>query len=679
MKQAAVTLTRGLEKVEQVMGKTFSEEQRKIITHYGKPLNVIACAGAGKTTVSIAHMLMLELVQGIKPYNILSVTFSKKASVEISDRYLASRDKIGNVRQKPTFKTFHALFLMLLKELPEYKSYSVANANEFKYELFKHVKTDGLRDKGDVFDSYMNIRSALINKGLSPDGIKGVEELTSFKDSGVDYLNYVLVIKEYNRLKVDKEAFDFDDMQVFLLEELKNGSPELVSRFHSAYSHVILDEYQDISPIQNDIINLLLSPKQVKGLMAIGDDDQAIYGFRGSDPKYIINFIYNYPNAKRYFLSTNYRCMTDILDEVKPSISHNFNRVDKPLTAFNAGGKVSYLDTSTIRGSDKFRDLLMDDLTSGKEISNIAVLVRFNSQRILLADTLAENGIPVDIGDVKFLLSNSSIYKALMDVVQMVKEENGYLFNRHYFKFGKHINKDSVRKYAEHKETNWYMDVMNGAFDFPTDVLDLFRGIKHAETAYTMLLNAWKLLRPNFKQMADKGYINLDNTVEVVFHMLNLCKDTDGNHTIDFETLQRAEEHKRVHLIKFINDPETFKINTMHSVKGLEYRKVYLYGLSERMVNNEKWSEALQAEDRLKESAETMSTLDEKDVEDVLASIFDYSVSVEEERRVFYVACTRAEEELILCYEGKRPLALLEEMKGFNESKQVKEPISIEE
>ncbi len=540
--------------------------------------------------------------------------------------------------------------------------------------MFKHVKTDGLRDKGDVFDSYMNIRSALINKGLSPDGIKGVEELTSFKDSGVDYLNYVLVIKEYNRLKVDKEAFDFDDMQVFLLEELKNGSPELVSRFHSAYSHVILDEYQDISPIQNDIINLLLSPKQVKGLMAIGDDDQAIYGFRGSDPKYIINFIYNYPNAKRYFLSTNYRCMTDILDEVKPSISHNFNRVDKPLTAFKDGGKISYLDTSTISGSDKFRDLLMDDLTSGKEISNIAVLVRFNSQRILLADTLAENGIPVDIGDVKFLLSNSSIYKALMDVVQMVKEENGYLFNRHYFKFGKHINKDSVRKYAEHKETNWYMDVMNGAFDFPTDVLDLFRGIKHAETAYTMLLNAWKLLRPNFKQMADKGYINLDNTVEVVFHMLNLCKDTDGNHTIDFETLQRAEEHKRVHLIKFINDPETFKINTMHSVKGLEYRKVYLYGLSERMVNNEKWSEA-----RLKESAETMSTLDEKDVEDVLASIFDYSVSVEEERRVFYVACTRAEEELILCYEGKRPLALLEEMKGFNESKQVKEPISIEE
>lgn len=672
MKQVAVTLTKGLGKIEQVMGKTFSEEQRKIITHYGKPLNVIACAGAGKTTVSIAHMLMLELVHGIKPYNILSVTFSKKASVEISDRYLASRNRISTIRQKPTFKTFHALFLMMLKELPKYKKYSVVNANEFKYELFKHVKSDGLRDKSDIFDSYMNIRGALINKGLSTDGIKGVEELSTFKDSGIDYLNYVLVIKEYNRLKEEKQAFDFDDMQVLFLEELKNGSPEIVKRFHDAYSHIILDEYQDISPIQNDIINLLLSPKQVKGLMAIGDDDQAIYGFRGSDPKYIINFIYNYPNAKRYFLSTNYRCMTGILEEVKPSISHNFNRVDKPLTAFKDGGKISYLDTSTLRGSESFRDLLMTDLTSGDDISSIAVLVRFNSQRILLADILAENGIPVDIGDEKFLLSNSSIYKTLMDVVQMVREENGYLFNRHYFKFGKHLSKDSVRKYVEHKETNWYMDAMNGEFGFLEETLDLFRNIKHAETAYTMLLNAWKVLRTNFKQMADKGFINLDNTVEIVFHMLNLCKDTEGNHTIDFETLQRAEEHKRVHLIKFINDPTTFKINTMHSVKGLEYRKVYLYGLSERMVNTEKWLEAIHAEDKMKNRTDEFITMDEKDVEDVLASIFDYSVSVEEERRVFYVACTRAEEELILCYEGKHPLALLEEMKGFKESLEIK-------
>lgn len=657
-----ITLENGLNKVENLMGKSFSDEQRKIITHYGKPLNVIACAGAGKTTVSIAHMLMLELVHKVKPSEILSITFSKKASDEISERYMLSRRKLGQTNYKPTFKTFHALFKMLLEELPYYRGYRVAMANEFKFDLFKVVKSDGYRDKGDIFDTYMNVRSALINKGISPDGVSGFSTEMLADNLNVD--NYIEVIEAYNELKGAKQSFDFDDMQVLLLQALENGEDELVTKFQSMYSHIILDEYQDISPIQESILNQLLSNKQIKGLMAIGDDDQAIYGFRGSAPQYIINFVYNYPSARRYFLSTNYRCKSNILDEVKPCVSSNRMRVDKPLNTFADGGKVTYLDTDTEEGAETFNKMLLDDLSGNINVSDIAVLVRFNNQRVILADLLAEQGIPVDVKDERYLLSNNTTYKVLTEVIKMVKENNGYLFKRHYFKFGKHIRKEHVAIYSSRKDTNWYMDAMEGKFGYSQKKLSLLREMHETTNAYDLILLAWKLTRDYYKELGKKGFVNLGFVVSVVYHMLNLTLDVEGNPTISFSTFERAESYKRSKLIDFIDSPSTFNIHTMHSVKGLEYRKVYLYGLSEGMVSKEDLLESY-AKDALMEAANN-GMMDEADSLDIISSISDYSSNVQEERRVFYVACTRAEEELVLCYNGKNPLALLDEMKTYN-------------
>ena len=665
MAEKLLSLNGGLKKVEETMGKSFSDEQKKVITHYGKPLNVIACAGAGKTTVSIAHMLMLEMVHGVKPYNILSITFSKKASDEISTRYLNSRSKFGDIRYKPTFKTFHALFLMLLKTLPEYRDYQVADANEFKYGLFKDIKSNGLRDKNDVFTHYLNVRSAVINKGLSKDGVQSIDKYINFDKLGFDLSNYTLVMTKYKEQKQMKRVFDFEDMQVLLLEALENGEPELVEKFQKAYSHIILDEYQDISPIQDSILNLLLSPKQVKGLMAIGDDDQSIYGFRGSEPKYIIDFIYNYVNAKRYYLSTNYRCKSNILDEIKPSISKNTRRVDKPLTTFKEGGKVRYLDISDKTQKNHFLDELKADLNGGDSLSDTAVLVRFNNQRVLLADELAEDGIPVDISSEKYLLSNTSVYKNIMSVIKMVQEGNGFLFKKNHFKIARHLSTDVVDLYVNFPEKDWYADAIAGRLNFHDKALANFKAIHGTNSMYELILGAWKILLPNYREMSKKGFINLDNAVNIVHYMLNLCVLDDGT-SIDLTTFEKAETYKKDMLVSFIGEKDAFKIFTMHSVKGLEFKKVYLYGLTEKMVSKEVLrGHANEFElDKIGELGLT-DEFQEMEVMEAMNQIFDYSVSLEEERRVFYVACTRAEEELILCYDSSAPLALLDEMPNY--------------
>lgn len=680
MANTKLTVPQALELIEKSMGKNFSEEQKKIILHKGNaPLNVIACAGAGKTTVSIAHMLALELIHQVKPYKILSITFSRKASDEISERYIAARANVSRVTFKPTFKTFHAFFLMLLKQLSKYKHYTVAFPDTYKYNLYKLIKSDGVRDKSDIFDHYMNIRSATINKGYSMDGIEGISDAKSFSEKGVDYDNYVEVVEEYNLLKKKDYAFDFDDMQVMLLQELMDGNEELISKFRETYTNIILDEYQDISPIQNDIMNLLLSPKQIKGLMAIGDDDQSIYAFRGSEPKFIIDFVYNYPNAKRAYLSTNYRCKENILNEVIPMISANSKRVDKKLQAFNEGGKVSYLDISDDEGEKMLLNSLYTDLTNEElQANNIAILVRFNSQRMLLSDRLAEQGIPVDITNERYLLSNNKVYKALMQVVDMVKEENNYLFSLNYYKLGSHIRRDAIEVYKTHRDANWYQDALTGAFDFPKELMDNFKAIKSSDNAYTCLISAWRILKNNFIQMGERGFINIDATLEIVMYVLSLCKDFEGKPNVTYTLLREAEGKKRNFMLACMGEEHALKINTMHSVKGLEYKKVYLYGLTERIVNQKQLKDYYSVQKNAEEVSKAVSEGEYSTNEDtkmsalnIVSSILDYSIEVEEERRVFHVACTRAEDELVLCFDSKKPLALLDEMETFKQMEKI--------
>lgn len=651
-----------LKLIGEAMSREFSDEQLEIITSYGSPENVIACAGAGKTTVSIAKMLYQIIEFDMKPFEILSITFSKKAAQEIEDRYVKASEKLGFRGYSPIFKTFHAYFYSQVRLIPKYRSFTVTSPSEYKYQLSNLVTSYGTTSKSEVFDVYMSIRSALINFGVSIDGIVGVPNSPVFKDSGIDYFNYVDVVTAYNQEKEDKQQLDFDDMQILLLQELTNAGEEstIIKRFQSAYKMIILDEYQDISPIQSQIMNLLLSPEQVKSLVAIGDDDQSIYSFRGSNPSYIIDFLMLYPDAERRFISTNYRCGSNIIDSVAPMITNNSHRVDKQLKAFKQGGVVDYIDLDTKAGADKVLNMLKSDLLEGSDVGETAVLVFHNSQRLILADRLAEQGLPVDVLDSKWLLSRSKIYKELVEIVEMVKEHKGYLFAKHAYKFMPSVKRAGVEAYKNNRKSDWYNDiVLEGRYQLDSDILNAINKIHESENAFTCLYYAWKMLIENYKRLARKGYANLNTVGDLVSYILSLTADSQEKHTITWKIFLESEAIKRNNLLTLIGYENAFKINTIHSTKGLEFKKVFLYGLSDKILNSEEMLDYVT--DIATETPDRLSSI-ALDIDSVLKVVLQYNTSVEETRRVFYVGATRAEEELYYCYHGKQPFVLLEEL-----------------
>lgn len=259
-----------MSKLENNISMSFSEEQKKVITHFGKPLNVIACAGAGKSTVIVNKMFFLELTNKVKPNEMLVITYNTEARKEIEERYLKLRKQLKlNMRRTSTFKTFHALFLMILKTLPKYKNVRVISDNEYSYDLLKLIINDGVKDKKEVLNDIMQFRGTVINKSISEDGISNVD----FSNVPFRPSIYKKVINKYETLKELNNTIDFDDMMIILKNELQSNNRErLIKDFRNTFKYILVDEFQDISKIQLDIIDELIG--DVNHFVVVGDDDQ---------------------------------------------------------------------------------------------------------------------------------------------------------------------------------------------------------------------------------------------------------------------------------------------------------------------------------------------------------------------------------------------------------------------
>ncbi|MBE7114665.1 ATP-dependent helicase [Bacillus paranthracis] len=610
-------------RIGDALGIPFSEEQEAVIMHEGSPLNVLSCAGSGKTTILVARMLKREIADKVAPTNMLAITFSRKAKDEMEMRYKRSRRIMGmKGRGAPTFKTFHAFFLMLLASVPGYKNISVASEGKFKYGLMKLIRSDGTREKDDIYDEMMSYRSQIINKGISPDGVTNLPMSDKISFS-ID--NYIEVMEKYKEMKKAEGVIDFDDMQVVLREALvERKADTTVRNFRTIFKDIYVDEYQDISPIQTEIMELLMG-ENTSGFVAIGDDDQSIYSFRGADPKYIMDFLYRYVGAKRLFLSVNYRCSQNILYPVIPSISRNMSRVRKSMEAFNEGGEV--LGIPMGNNYAKIVDILREDL--GEDVyqgdgADVAILVRQNSQRVIIADALAEAKIPVDIISTKWSLRNNKIYKVLTGIVDMIKKDDGELFAEHCNKIFPHIHKRLYDEYKNDIRQSWYENVV--VYDFyhtPANSIDLAKKIKGSNNMGNCIGYAWKLLTPYYTRLSDKGFYSMDKVKGVVSYVYRIAK---GVSVLEFK---QNEKRKETLLAANIGSG-SLQISTLHSVKGLEYDIVYMVGLDNDLFP---------------------CLGDEENNEEL-----------EEERRLFYVGSTRAKKKLVYAYNEKNPTMFLQEV-----------------
>lgn len=616
-----------IRRIEQAAGVQFSQEQVNVIKAYGKPTSVNACAGSGKTTTLIGKLLYNELEFGVKPYEMLVISFTNKAVRDIEGRYQQLRRKMGLPAYTPTFSTFHAFFKKMLSVYPDLADMKLLTGTEYNYTLVKQVTDIGasLNTKTETVTSILNYRGYLINKGYSIDGISGAEQYYNPMDRNFSLKDYFKVITEYNRIKKENNELDFDDLQGEILKRIKDDKQKgvLLDEFKSTYTTVMIDEYQDISPIQYNIMREFLNVIGDRHFVAIGDDDQSIYRFRGSEPKIIIDFEFKHLNAQRLYLSTNYRCPQNILSFVAPSIVKNKTRIAKTLQVASEGGNVNYIDTQY--GYQEFVDRVTEDFTRTVRKTDLAILVRDNALRMIIADLLMRRGVPVDIQNMNWSVYHSSVFNRLTEIVKTVKQAKNQKFVEQSWIYAPHIKKENLKQY-EYSSQMWVDEVLNGRLRLGGGRDEVVKRMLKTQDAVELLTLAYSLVEQQYINGSKKGFYNIDTVRETYSYILDIAQGKT------YHEFKDDCERIKVQLSSNIGRQKVVNIYTMHGVKGLEFKNVYIYNPIDRYLL------------RAKHKGHAL------DIE-----------TEEEERRLFYVAITRAKKSVTLVYDSREPAQFVQE------------------
>lgn len=632
-----------ISRIEEAFGVAFSAEQRAVIVHTNAPLGIISCAGSGKTTVIIAKLLFREMFYGVKPHNMLAITYSKKAAQELETRYAEAKRSLGlHTFETPTFKTFHALFYQLTARVMG--NMKVAQEGAYMFPLMKIIPNSPLYDRKDMLQSILDYRSKLINNSLSTDGImssKLPNTQVPIENEPFKAETYYKVIYEYNRLKEARKEIDFDDMLVHMYRmTVETPNDKLITLFRQTYTELYIDEYQDSSEIIISILDVLTA--DINKLTIIGDDDQTIYSFRGSKDYYILNFQYRYPNARTLFLGDNYRCPSNILNPVISSIEQNKNRLPKNIRAFNTGGEVFFYPIHN--SYEDLIDMILDEIDNGVgDLNSVAILVRVNTQKIIYGDLLATANIPVDIGSHYSSLRQNKVYQSILGIIDAIKSEDNELLSQHGRMFLPSVGYNVLQRYQNNHRDNWYVDIIeHNRYLVDEDTMHAIKTIKASNNAKDILRHVWVMVRGYYMRSAEKGYGNYDTTNEIVRYMANCAG------TLTYAEFRRKEDEKETFLQSYMGVLNTIKINTYHAVKGLEFDSVYLVGLDNAIFPNEAHVEYL-----YNKSMNTQLR------EGELSPLETY---LAEERRLFYVGWTRAKKRLVVAFNAKNPTCFIYEV-----------------
>jgi len=618
--------------MESGLNMKFSDEQIKILKNdFTKPLLVNACAGSGKTTIFIL-MALIAVAQGnAEPNEILGITFSHKSRVDMGDRYDnfvtgLSETGLNLAGGRPNFTTFHALFYQLLRQNPQYQQAQVLTS----YRLFMRDLSDQIKHpsnvitKAEMLEEMFNLNDYLINQGLTTDGIMpiatagqplrdSIKVLSEYSRQNHDdefYSDYLDVLNKYQDLKRQNSYIDFNDMKLLLLESMKDPQYlQYYQRIMSRYKIAVIDEFQDIDNLQWKIISKLLSPETMEHLIVIGDDDQSIYSFRGSNPQYILNYKTLLPNARKLNLSTNYRTGEKILKRVIPLIKRNHVRLDKELLSGrpDIGKFVLYSSKkSGFSGGSKMLKRLVKQVND-PEINNddIAILVRYNSSRMLLADWLANQQIYANINNSSAILQNNLIYRIIIELMRAFWQDNYKYFanqsNRIGFRAYKdHTTKVEARAHDDFRKLSKYLlaaEAYNAETNTPHKRKDehvqvYFNSIKRFKTRMAEADNeeskkklskslikdlftaAIKLTDRYFDFMEEKNFMSKVEVNDIKKYLEDELTEYESIDDFFFDEERkkeilssRMEQDKQQHRIQFLS---------LHQAKGLEFKYVYL-------------------------------------------------------------------------------------------------------
>lgn len=577
-----------------------TDRQKEAIEHTDGPAAVLAGPGSGKTFVTTQRIHRLITSQGVEPAQILVITFTKAAALEMQERFFRLME---NVRPPVHFGTFHAVFYYILRQSAQYRGYTIITETErrklVRDIIHTHKRFLGLQEE--------DIEALLAEMGRRKAG--GNQEALSIQKLSEE--DFLYLTEEYQSYLREFSKFDFDDLvEVCLRLLLEDG--KVRKEWQTQFRYILVDEFQDISPKQYQIVKLLAAPEN--NLFIVGDDDQAIYGFRGATPDSMQRFFKDYAEAKQILLDVNFRCHEKVVEAAGKVVSENENRLPKEIRASHgegAGIRLFHEETEADVGKAVIA-VLSEEQAAGR-LTDCALICRTNFDCGMWAQAFYEAKLPYTLrekpGDrfAHFVIRDIRAYLALA-----AGDHKRRYFLRIMNRPLRYMKRDSLPGEQVEREAliAYYANVpkMQDSVKRLYRDLDNLAGKRlHLQIHYIRNVigyDAW--LREKYGSEKAEAFRKVGEAFEQFSRQFATLRDMDDYISQYREAIRKDTPEK-----------EGVQILTMHAAKGLEFPYVYIPDCNEGKIPLDK--------SKTKEA-------------------------IEEERRMFYVAMTRAKKKLCLFY-----------------------------
>lgn len=625
-----------------------NEAQQKAVLHLEGPAMVIAGAGSGKTRV-LTYRVAYLLTQGVDPHQILALTFTNKAAREMKERILKL---VGNTdAQSVWMGTFHSIFARILRveghHLGYPSNYTIYDTDDSKSLIRSILKEQGLDSKiyqpGYILGRISAAKSNLIS---SEDYNSNYELTAQDKASGKPLMG--IIYSTYNARCKRASAMDFDDL-LFNMNLLLRDNPEILLKYQKKFRYILVDEYQDTNYAQYLIVKKLAA--QHENLCVVGDDAQSIYGFRGANIQNILNFKKDYPDQKTFKLEQNYRSTKNIVNAANSVIVHNREQIFKKIWTDNEEGnrlKLLRATSDTEEGNLVANSIFEIKMNNQLPNSDFAILYRTNAQSRSMEEALRRMNIPYRIYGGLSFYKRKEIKDLLAYFRVVVNPADEESLKRIINYPARGIGQTSIDKIvvaADEQNTSvWEVmvkierlaheintGIRNRISDF-VNMMKRFMVQNKTRNAYelaTEIAKASGIMKDLDEDKTPEGISRIENLEELLNGIKEFAENEIEIMLADGDTSVRTLD-KYLQEISLLTDSDSedkddnnkVSLMTIHSAKGLEFPYVYVVGMEENLFPS------------------IMSLQSRQDLE--------------EERRLFYVAITRAEKGAILSYAENR-------------------------
>lgn len=593
-----------------------NENQLEAVKHINGPCMVLAGPGSGKTRVITYRIANMVVNEEIKPTSILAISFTKASSLEMKNRALSlSNDYRMN---KVTYGTFHSVFFRILRYFEKYNLESILDEKMKRLAIkgiLKSLEVENGEDDevvGQVINEISYVKNELMDK-------------VDFKSELLSSDEFTKAYNLYEEHKDQINKIDFDDMLIKTYHLLQNNKSAL-DIVRNVYKYILVDEFQDINRVQFEVLKLISNPNN--NIFVVGDEDQSIYGFRGARPDFLLQFEEYFKNTKKVLLDINYRSKDEIINVANRLIEKNENRYEKVIKCNQGlGAKVNYISPDDSEEEAVFigKDILEEVKKDYVEYTDFAVIYRTNIQSRALVDVFMDMRIPFVVKDAIVTIYDHWASQDILAYLRIGLNPNSNkdwvrIINKPF----RYISRDSINMIKDEKD---FINSLINKCELKPNQIKTINDLE-IDLSYLKTLNPKNAISYIRTSLDYDRYIldyctNRKIKANGLVEILNELESSATN----FKTIEEYLDHiERVksELVDNKHNKNTDGVifTTMHSAKGLEFKNVYIIGANEGTIPHEKSYDL----DDDKKKAE----------------------QIEEERRLMYVAITRAEENLYI-------------------------------